>query len=270
VVNSSRIKITDPSLSPATIYGIHLFFSNSCIVTDTVHMNNFYCIYAYYSPDTEISSNTCSNNYNSIDDVNKQGNGISTRYSNNAIIEDNTCENCGTGISSFRSNNTDILRNTCDDNNEGIMIYSQDCLLEDNNLNHNFVGIMIMGSQTLEVTGISVISNTVTSSMVYGIEFYSYTTNNVIHHNVFQDNALGGTSQAYDVGTNNIWYDTSTNQGNYWSDWSGSGSYSIDGSAGSEDPYPLSSISEFSIGTAILFAILVSCIAIVPLIKKRK
>ncbi len=266
VVNSSRITITDLSISPATIYGIHFFYSDSCIVTDIASLD----IYAYYSPDLEISSSTFINDFNALDEPNKYGTAIYTRYSNNALIQDNTCENYGNGVSSFRSNNSDILRNTCDDNDIGIAIYSQNCLLEDNNLNLNVVGITIMGSQTLEVTGISVISNTVTSSLGYGIEFYGNTTNNVIHHNVFQDNYPGGTSQAYDVGINNIWYDTSTNKGNFWSDWSGSGSYPIDGTAGSEDPYPLSSISEFSLKTAILFVILVSCIAIVPLIKKRK
>ena len=39
--------------------------------------------------------------------------------------------------------------------------------------------------------------------------------------------------------SSNYWYNTSTNVGNYWDDLGDSTTYSIDGSAGSFDPYPL-------------------------------
>ena len=81
--------------------------------------------------------------------------------------------------------------------------------------------------------------NNLINNTEYGI--FVETDNNEFYNNTFIDNNLGGTSQAYDEGTGNNWYDTSTNTGNYWSEWS-SGSYSIDGSAGSVDLYPLSEI----------------------------
>ena len=37
----------------------------------------------------------------------------------------------------------------------------------------------------------------------------------------------------------NYWFDNITKEGNFWSDWSGIGNYSIDGPANSEDPYCL-------------------------------
>jgi hypothetical protein len=55
------------------------------------------------------------------------------------------------------------------------------------------------------------------------------------------DNKQDSSSQAKDDGENNLWYDISVNEGNYWSNSKRRKDYSIDGSAGSVDPFPLSS-----------------------------
>ncbi|MHA1218573.1 MAG: NosD domain-containing protein [Candidatus Heimdallarchaeaceae archaeon] len=269
VLNSSRILVNDSSVIPVPVYGVHVFFSDRCEVSDIVIKNNMYCIWAYYAPDIEINDVTCSNDYYALDALNKDGNAIQAKYSNDTIIIDSICENYGVGISIVRSFSSAMIGNTCDNNDRGITIYAQNCWVEDNVLNLNFEGIVGMGSGTLNVTWNEILGNTITGCTTYGISLYPYTKNNKIHHNILVDNAISMTSQAYDVGEGNVWYDTSNNQGNYWSNWV-SGPYSIDGSAGSEDPYPLGSISEFSTGTAILFALLISCIAIIPLIKKRR
>ena len=70
---------------------------------------------------------------------------------------------------------------------------------------------------------------------------------NTIHHNNFVDNNPSGTSQAYDGGTKNVWFDSQNLEGNYWSDWSGTGSYSIDGYGGTVDSYPLEEPANFEI-----------------------
>jgi parallel beta-helix repeat protein len=76
----------------------------------------------------------------------------------------------------------------------------------------------------------------------YGLSLGS-SFNCTIHHNSFIDNNLGGTSQASDEGEGNIWYDNSTKEGNFWSDYSDSGNYTIYNEYGdpvSFDLYPLS------------------------------
>ncbi len=73
----------------------------------------------------------------------------------------------------------------------------------------------------------------------YGVYLLLWSDSNIIHHNTFIDNNLGGSSQAYDDCTDNYWYDTATLGGNFWSDWLEIGSYPIDGSASSVDLYPL-------------------------------
>ncbi len=71
----------------------------------------------------------------------------------------------------------------------------------------------------------------------YGINFDTGCNNNTIHNNFFLNNNPGGISEVFDDGFNNTWYDVNTLTGNYYSDYSGSGDYVIEGSAGSVDPY---------------------------------
>ena len=74
----------------------------------------------------------------------------------------------------------------------------------------------------------------------YGIQLSDDSDNNAIHHNSFFANGQNNlkNSQACDNGTYNLWYDETLLEGNYWSDYSGTGSYLISGSAAASDPYP--------------------------------
>ena len=100
-------------------------------------------------------------------------------------------------------------------------------------------------------------------SCYYGIYLDIETKNVIIHHNSFVENRYPGdyeAAQGRDDGTDNIWYDELKNEGNYWSDWSGEGSYQIEGSANTEDPYPLTNpsiqpIEEEKAGFPFLFLI---------------
>jgi hypothetical protein len=61
----------------------------------------------------------------------------------------------------------------------------------------------------------------------------------LVAYNFFINNNPGKSSQGYDDGFDNIWYDKKAKKGNYWSDWTGNGTYAIDGRAEVEDRYPL-------------------------------
>lgn len=65
---------------------------------------------------------------------------------------------------------------------------------------------------------------------------FDKSNNNTIHHNSFVDNTEQCTNDNW---INNQWYDSKTNEGNYWSDYNGTGDYIIGGSAGARDPFPL-------------------------------
>ncbi len=100
------------------------------------------------------------------------------------------------------------------------------------------------------------------------IDYESY--HNVIHHNTFWN------SPARDDCSLNIWYDINTMEGNYWWDYSGSGNYTIPGSAKANDTYPLGTppvpiIVEFQQNlNYTLILLLIPLIVVIPYIRKRK
>ncbi|MCK4845872.1 MAG: hypothetical protein KAS95_09375, partial [Candidatus Heimdallarchaeota archaeon] len=63
-------------------------------------------------------------------------------------------------------------------------------------------------------------------------------------------------------GANNYWYDSATKEGNYWSDWSGSGSYFIGGYAYSVDLYPLREPLIFEYPQIVLLTLLLSIVTL--------
>ncbi len=205
------------------------------------------------------------------------------------IISNNVINNMGlnTGIIIENSANNTITKNTLVEGWRGIYLYnSADSAVTHNNCSDIQFGIVMNYANTLTVTNNRVIqsintgmlidncddsiftNNLVQWSQDYGLEISG--TNNIIHHNVFDGNNGGGT-QAKDDGSNNIWFDTVSLEGNWYSDWT-SGPYSIDGSAGAVDLYPLNYIPEISEFSEMLLIILsfVSVLAMPVIVLVRK
>ncbi|GAG80118.1 unnamed protein product, partial [marine sediment metagenome] len=163
--------------------------------------------------------------------------GISLEVSGYSTLINNTCMNSSeAGICLDGSEKTKIIDNTCYGSiDEGILIEdSNECEIVNNYISNNLGwGIILHRSD-----GCLLYFNLLQENGGYGI-YIQDSENNLIHNNNFVDNNLGGTSQAYDDGTNNNWYDLTYFEGNYWSDWIGTGNYSIDGSAVTVDLYPL-------------------------------
>jgi parallel beta-helix repeat protein len=180
---------------------------NTTVINNYCIENDHNGINPSNSPNVTLINCTCS--------YNKHSGILFEDSSYNGILINNTCNyNEFDGITLLTSNNVNLTKNTCKNNQaNGIYVDSSFCTL---------------------------VNNQLINSIIYGLVIESSNTNNTIHHNTFIDNNLGGSSQASDDGTSNIWYDNSINEGNYWSDWLGVGSYNIDGLAGSIDPYPLS------------------------------
>ncbi len=201
-----------------------------------------------------VISNTCSNNLIGIELV----------ASDSSTIANNTCcNNIGDGIYLHISGSATVANNTCNNNDFGIHLGSSGSATVANNTCNNNVrdGICLWSSIFCVVT-----YNLLQENERYGVYLRSGSDINLIHHNTFVDNNLGGTSQAYDDSTNNFWYNSVTQEGNYWSDWSGTGSYSIDGSANSVDLYPLEEPVIVEYPQIVLLTLLLS---IVPLILTR-
>ncbi len=135
--------------------------------------------------------------------------------------------------------------------------------------NNNNIGISLENSDFCVIT-----YNLLEENKHFGVFLDPDSDDSIIHHNNFVANNLGCvfgiTSQACDHGTTNTWYDTETLEGNYWDNWSGTGSYSIGGEAGASDPFPQNEllnppITEPSNNTDVQILVLILSLAIVPL-----
>jgi parallel beta-helix repeat protein len=239
------------------IYGISLRISGSSTVTNNTCNSNGECgIRLWGSGSSTVTNNTCNNNGEC---------GISLGISGSSTVTNNTCNsNTGAGISLFECDSITVINNICNSNDLGIyleiyvflFITNLNCTIVNNICNNNDgSGIGLGGSDSSTVAnnicnnnsyygiGIlyarnnSIVGNTLVGNGVYGIGLSDVSDYNVIHHNDFIANGQN-TSQACDNGTNNQWYDETVLEGNYWSDYSGNGSYLIAGSAGASDPYP--------------------------------
>ena len=231
LLNSGSSMVTNNTCSN-NIVGIELDTSVSLTVINNTCNNNInFGIYLRESSGSTVASNTCENNDNFE--------GIKFYYSGSAKVENNSCSNNGEeGIILSYSNYSNVTKNTCN-NNGGVgiwLLYSYYSNVTNNTCNNNsYWGIGLSNSDFCVIT-----YNLLKENERYGIVINSVSDNCTIHYNTLVENQnLVGASQAFDDGANNTWYDTATLEGNWWSDWSGTGNYSIDGSANSEDLYPL-------------------------------
>jgi len=154
-------------------------------------------------------------------------------------LENNSLTNNGWGIYYTGTQELTIHNNTLSYNDyNGITAggNSYDLKITNNTITHNKMnGISLSSYTSFEVT-----NNLIAYNELYGIDAPGWILWGIIHHNTFIDNNLGGTAQANDVDGGTVWYDVDTLEGNYWSDWSGTGPYYLEGTAGNADPYPLS------------------------------
>jgi len=146
----------------------------------------------------------------------------------------NTCLSAG-GMHFDRCSEVTIVNNTINYGNFALYIYiCENYTVTNNTLNYNYMGIFLSGSQNCLFK-----FNMLRENENEALRDISGVGMNYIYLNSFIDNNLGEISQAYDHFTPNIWYNSTLNLGNYWSDWSGIGPYIIDGEANATDPYPL-------------------------------
>lgn len=184
---------------------------------------------------------------------------INNVETNTANITNNIITDCYKGIYLTSSANSTITNNYCNNASEfGIEIsLASGTYLQNNTLAGNgLAAIRLVLSFTMEIydntiretthNGMvfeqsefsQIIGNKIINNGGYCLFFTMNSFGHVIHHNYFEDNKPGGTSQAWDD-DGNTWYETATSEGNHWSDWDGIGSYSIAGMTASVDPYPI-------------------------------
>lgn len=229
-------------------------------VIENTCSDSYYNLYFEFISNSTIANNTCT--YGSY--------GIYATFGclDNSMIN-NTCNfNSQRGISlEFSCRENYITKNTCSENFGGILLAydSHNNTVTDNNFLFNNIGVRIFDSNYNEIS-----YNWINNSVTYGVSINYASDYNIIHHNYFTDS--GETSQAYDDGENNDWYDDTVNEGNIWSDYSGTGDYLIAGTAGSYDIYPFGKpiIPEFNNTSLLTLILLVNALGLSVIFRKRR
>ncbi len=258
LVNCTNVTVRDQILNNA-INGLFLYSCTSSAIINNTCNNNRWGIWLDSSGSSTVINNTCSNN---------NFWGIRLRYSGSSTVTNNNCSNNNDwGIWLEDSGSSTVSNNTCNNHGEhGIsLLFSGSSTITNNTCNNNNnYGIRLHETDFCVIT-----YNLLQGNEGFGVYLRYGSDNNLIHHNTFVDNYLGGTSQAFDDCLNNTWYDAETSEGNYWSDWSKINSYSINGSAGSEDLYPLDEPAEYSTDEIPLNFTFTLLLVIVPLLLTR-
>ncbi len=185
------------------------------------------------------------NREKTVIDGKKTGTVVKIDQANNVKISGFTIRNSGgsgkedAGVTIYSAKNNAVENNIFVDNIAGIAIYS----VSSNNI----------------ISG-----NDITSSANYGIFIYSSGDNEIRNNNIknnkfgiyadsartnkiYSNNLIDNTNQAFDNSGLNSWDDGKS--GNYWSDFKGSGAYTITGDGKARDNYPRSSAIVIKSGT---------------------
>lgn len=222
--------------------GIYIESSNQLVIDNNTLVNNWVSIYLTESSSSIIDNNIC---------VFSKNHGIMGYNLFDCLILNNTISNHhNLGVRISYSQRCIIANNTCENNNwEGIYLLTSDkCIVYNNYCLNNSIGIYIGHSGVSMIpeyipmppTSYScVVSNHLEKNREYGVYLDKESENNAIHHNSFIESGIITSSQGYDDGKGNIWYNKEIEEGNYWSNIQKSSTYKIDGKAGSIDKYPL-------------------------------
>ena len=260
LMGNGTVNILNNVIISENNHGIALFGGSSAIITGNTIETGMIGIMIGESEFCVVSYNTISGGYV----------GIYIDQAPKSTITKNTCTNNDYGIAVIESSETSVTHNNCS-NSVYVGIETQDSidLTITNNrcINSGFFGMRFYDTVNCIIT-----NNLLKENDQYGITMQSSIGVSKIHHNVFLDNNLLGTSQAEDD-TGNQWYDDIAMEGNWWSEWV-SGSYSIDGAASALDLYPLNyipEISEYS-STFLAFIMILAFLAIpvINLVYKKK
>lgn len=168
--------------------------------------------------------------------------GIQIIRSPGSTLINNTCSNNSRGITLNDSPNSTLTNSVCNNNEGGLVLdQSSSSTIAFNTFQNNFhYGIQMLDSDSCLIS-----FNLFQKTLYYGLDLDGYSEGNLIHYNTFIENSWyrltysDSSSQANDNGKKNEWYETGSNEGNFWSDLGDDCKYLIDGSARSKDLFPL-------------------------------
>lgn len=185
----------------------------------------------------------------------KSGIGVGETSSNINIIKNRVWDMKYRGIYIGDSSSCSVIGNDIDDvEHDGILIKSAtDTVAKDNYVSNCGDNGIYLGTDPRGIItkGTRIVGNYIENSLDYGIKIFNatdttITRNCLIYNRMSSDTYNPNAVQAYDNGKKSVWF--SEENGNYWYDWTTpdvdmdgvvDSPYSIDGTAGASDDYPL-------------------------------
>ncbi len=233
ILSSDRVKISNITISDTGINGIYLNSSSQSLINNNTISGTSVGIALESSSSTKIQGNSFINTDKGIHSWTLSvSNNISCNFFKNTYL------NC---IALIDSEGAIIFNNSFHLVTEETwfsaaieLVACSNFKIFNNTVNNCIKGIVIEGSSNGQIYYNKFVNNAKTA-----ISISSIAESNVIFLNTFMNNNIIGISQAEDNGTDNVWFESLLEQGNYWSDWNGTNGYLIGGTANSYDFYPL-------------------------------
>ncbi len=170
----------------------------------------------------------------------KANTGIYAENVEGILVEDSSFEGYRDAMQFEEVNNTIIQNNYITDFEYGLEFEYMNNVQINNN---TIVNMLEYGLYLNEVTNVDINFNIITCLMLdegseIPIAIYS-SENIIVFYNVFISTGNQTAHMAEDWSTTNImWYDATSEIGNFWSNWNETGTYAIEGDGGNIDLYP--------------------------------
>ncbi|MHA1316618.1 MAG: right-handed parallel beta-helix repeat-containing protein [Candidatus Heimdallarchaeum aukensis] len=231
IIECSNVFISNQTISETNV-AISVYNSNSILISNNTLMSNDKGIFLFQTYDFAIERNFLENN---------SLNGLEINDCTKFNIVDNEIINNRKGIELFIVDGysiSNINKNTIKENlEEGLSLNTVNNL----NISENFIYKNLVGIYAYYSSNVYIVANSFEVNYLYAITLMESVNNFYIYYNLFATNNLENKneSQCLDNGVNNLWYNPDTEKGNYWTDLNDQKVYSIGGSAGSIDAYPM-------------------------------
>ncbi|MCF2138027.1 MAG: right-handed parallel beta-helix repeat-containing protein [Candidatus Thorarchaeota archaeon] len=242
--HSTDCTISDVTIKGATRFGIYLSAAIHCVVSDSEFVHSYIAIQASFCKNVQVVNNFMHNQSVGISIDNDSNStcinnkiiesfytSILLQHVTKTMIVNNTIDNTVmTGIKASYSSEISLINNKVSFCEQGIVLSeSETSVITQNTIMHN----NLTGLQLLRCEQFNITYNTIANNSV-GIELQSFTKTCLVYGNTI---SLNRKQNAYDYGMDNTW-DNGIDVGNAWGDYSGNGTYPIQGTAGSVDRYP--------------------------------
>jgi parallel beta-helix repeat protein len=207
--------------------GLYVYGAVCTVTNSTATLNSQNGFFVEWNGDPThhsfLTGNTATNN---------SGNGFFLGESWYASVTNNVAiNNENDGFRFINCDHSQVISNTASGNNVGFRVDESSYFdLTSNTATGNSQSGFYIGHGPV----IYLTSNNATGNGMYGIVRSPAAVRDVISRNVMASN---GVANGLDDGYSGAWYDDKK-CGNFWSDYGGTGVYSISGSAGSVDKYP--------------------------------